>query len=159
MTVRVEFDAGYKQVEEYFLHLERGDYLENVIAFAREWGDEIRENIRKHILARDLDWQQLAKTTVNRKGHDAPYIDTGFYLQNIKVAVEKPNRFDVFMSVYPEGKHPKNNVDLQDVAEMLEMGDGRGHYPARPLWRPVKNEMWNYSAIRNLDPFQLLGGV
>lgn len=159
MTVRVEFDAGYRKMEDMFLHLERGDYLENVISFAQEFGNEIRENLRKHILAQDLGWSSLSEYTAKRKGHSDPYIETGFYLQNIKVEVDKPNRFDVTLSIFPDGKHPVNGLELQDLAEILEMGSARrkSPLPPRPLWRPVKNEMWNYSTIRNLNPFQLLG--
>ena len=157
MPVNLEFNDGFRLTRMLFLQLEQGAYMENIVTFAREFGDEIRENLRKHILARDLGWPSLSKTTVARKGQDAPYIETGFYLQNIKVEVDKPTRFDVTLSVFPEGTHP-TGFKLQDIAEILEIGaPGRNPpLPARPLWRPVKNEMWNYSTFRKMNTFELL---
>lgn len=148
--VYVEFDDVWYGLQEWIGRMQDADYVGNIAAFAKELGDEIREHLRKHILANDLNWSKLASSTVAKKGHEDPYIETGFYLQNIEVSVEMESDTDVMLHVFPSGKHP-NGKDLQDVAEMLELGGP--NLPARPLWRPVQNEMWNYSMMRKLNPY------
>jgi len=150
----VEFDIYWDQLNDWVDDMSDGKFLPQFVTFAKEFGYEIRERLRKHILAQDIPWAPLAARTRRRKGHFYKYIETGFYLKHIAVDVETGPNYEVFLSVHPYGRHPTNKKMLQDVAEILETGAPK--IPARPIWRPVKNEMWNYAAFRN---FSLAGAL
>jgi len=145
----IEFDANWFKLNKWLDAAIEGRFFPFFVKFANEFGNEIREHVRKHILAQDLDWAPLADRTKRRKGHPHAYIETGFYLQNIAVEVQTTANYDIDLTVRPTGVHPTNGKRLQDVAEILETGSAR--IPARPLWRAVKNEMWNYSTILTTD--------
>jgi hypothetical protein len=155
-SVEVEFLGAWDDIQTWLSSASDGNFIENFVEFAQEFGEEIREHLRKHILANDLNWAPLSPDTVKRKGHADPYIDKGFYLKNIVVDVNKIGKEAVLLRVMPEGTHP-NGRSLQTIAEILERGSAR--IPARPLWRPVQNEMWNYSTIKRLNLFKMLGDI
>ena len=145
----IEFDANWFKLNKWIEAAADGRFFQFFVKFANEFGNEIRENLRKHILAQDMGWAPLKERTVRRKGHEHAYIETGFYLQHIAVKVEASANYEISLTVRPTGTHPTNGKSLQDVAEILERGSST--IPARPLWRAVKNEMWNYSTIMTTD--------
>lgn len=151
--VYVEFDDVWYGMQEWIGQMQDAKYIGNIVSFAKELGEEIRENIRKHILANDLNWAPLKPSTVEKKGHADPYIETGFYLQNIEVVVGMESETDVVLRISPSGTHPSGK-SLQDIAEILELG--APNLQSRPLWRPVQNEMWNYPMMQKINPYSFL---
>ena len=89
---------------------------------AAEFMDTIIENIETNRYG-----YSLAKTTVQRKGHQIPLIDThqlvdAIYRKGTKVSVNKSRR---------EGSDLTN----LELAMIQEYGTKDKHIPARPVWR------------------------
>lgn len=91
-------------------------------AIAEEFKEKIIENIETNALG-----YSLAESTIRKKGHDTPFIDShelvdAIYREGTTVSVENTPRDDSSLS----------NLEL---AMVLEYGTKDRHIPARPLWR------------------------
>lgn len=95
---------------------------------------------------------KLSANTLNNKKDPRIFVDTGFYMNNIKVGVDRKGRrllgkgsrtysyyFEVFPDdvIYPSGSPSRSNpVSLKDVVFWLEYGTvyKGNRQPPRPFW-------------------------
>ena len=107
----------------------------------REAGEELAEIMRNHVRNQDLSWKPLAPSTVQQKGSNLIYIDTGDLLANgFKVRAlrgkQKGAKFFVGANVWT--KHKPSGLKMSDVMTYLEYGTDK--IPPRPLIRPSVEE-------------------
>ena len=103
-------------------------------------GELIRERLVGHINAQDLSWKPLAQKTIELKGHNKIYIETGS-LKNGIVArrIRAPkNGYSLFIGCNAWEKNSKGSK-LSDIMIYLEYGTSK--IPARPLIRPTWEEL------------------
>lgn len=109
---------------------------------------KIKANIVKHLLAQDLNWEQLARVTKdrkNQKNRDLILIDTELYMKSIVV-------YQVSMTWYVGVKkgiayrRKGSFVNLDRVAFLNEKGTVRT--PARPLWEPTFAEFGGFKGVK-----------
>jgi len=94
--------------------------------------------IKEHIDKQDLDWIPLSSSTINTKGHDSVYLETGTFRNSIKYRIQSPSVQAAILDIKPEGDHP-SGLPIEVLSRYLEYGTSR--IPARPLWRPSFEEM------------------
>lgn len=105
-------------------------------------GETVLSKVRAHIVARDLGWAPLAPSTIARKAHDRPYIETMEYYRNVVLEVEV-TRLSTRVRIGPTKAKGRKGVPIAVVAKWLEYGvmAGKRKIPARPLWRPSFDEL------------------
>ena len=105
-----------------------------------ENGDMILERIKGHIDAQDLPWTPLSQQTIQRKGHDTIYVETGFLRDNLEVRKVKSTTYGVTLFAGASAwKRTPKGVKLSDLMIWLEYGTSR--IPPRPLIRPTFEEV------------------
>jgi len=99
----------------------------------------ILQKIRMHIISQDLDWPALASSTVMRKGFETIYIDKGSFYKNMVIERKKAGKSTQWQ-IRPSKRYAKGSgKTYQDLALFLEYGTIK--MPARPLWRPMFDEV------------------
>lgn len=128
-----------------------GDYASDVESIAA-W---IVGAIQGHIDNQDLGWAELQPRTIARKGHATIYLETGEYRNSIKARLQKAGRFSLVLQVSPEGTHSQSGLSMDKLARHLEFGTSKMY--ARPLWRPVLEEL-KYNEAVGADLRKILEG-
>ena len=103
-------------------------------------GEMIVDTLKGHIEAQDLPWAPLSERTIEIKGNDTIYVDTGFLMNNIKVRRIRSvaNGMTIFVGANPWTRNPSGHK-LSDIMIWLEYGNSK--QPPRPLIRPTWDEV------------------
>lgn len=103
-------------------------------------GRMIRQKLVGHIDKQDLNWAPLARKTVELKGHDKIYVETGTLRNGLVVRrVSSPKRgYSIFIGASPWAKSADGGK-LSDI--MIYMEYGTFKQQARPLIRPTWREV------------------
>lgn len=108
----------------------------------RNFGHKLERIVKNHILNEDLEWVELADSTVKRKKSMQIYIDSKDYYDAIRVQSEGPYQIQVGVK---EGATNTKGQDIGMYAAINEyghvFGEGKRKVPARPLWNPSWREM------------------
>jgi hypothetical protein len=125
-----------------------------------ELGRAVAKEVTHHIKMQDLDWVPLFDRTIERKGHEKVYLETFEYFKSIRVMLTDTSRNESEASVFAAGMHPKAGLPIQYLALVLE--NGTATIPARPLWRPVFDNIESLPAFQRLREqfaFEITGGL
>lgn len=106
-----------------------------------ETGELILDKMVEHIEKQDLNWESLSRFTIERKGNNKVYIETGWLKDNLSVRqiATKPNKKRIFVGASPWKTHEPSGLKFSDL--MLYLEYGTEDIPARPLVRPTWEEM------------------
>ena len=106
-------------------------------------GEAIRDEVRRSILEGKVGGPALAKSTIGKKGHALPLVDSGRYVRSITAtpAVRGVKRSRILVRVNPD-------PDFQKIAFLHEFGSSR--FPARPHWRPAFVRIRKSPAVSDL---------
>ena len=96
----------------------------------------LRKIIREHINNNDMGWASLHKKTIERKGHNRPWYDTGSIYNNISIITKGTN---VFVGVKEGLMSDDGRRSLAGIAGAMEYGTGK--MTARPLFLPSSREI------------------
>jgi hypothetical protein len=100
----------------------------------------------KHIRDQDLKWAPLKPEYLARKKKkglsNKTMIATSSYMQAVTSKVNQ-NGTASYAGVFRKSKN-KEGEEIADIAKTMEYGSIVRGIPARPLWRPVYNEMKKY---------------
>jgi hypothetical protein len=109
-------------------------------ALITENGDMVLETMVRHIEAQDLNWVPLSESTVEQKGNDTIYVETGFLKNNLEVrkVTSSSTGLTLFIGASAWKKHPSGE-SLSTIMIWLEYGTDK--IPARPLIRPTWEEV------------------
>lgn len=144
-----KFTGDWAKAKVWANRIRAGVFTQDMADDLQQVGDAIARKIEGHIEAQDLDWAELAESTVARKGHARIYEETRAFKGSIKASVER-SRFVAKLTIIAEGQHP-SGMTMQELAQMLEYGTSK--MDARPLWRPVFAAIPSDPAFRNLLKF------
>jgi hypothetical protein len=115
----------------------------------RNYGKKLLNIVKNHIKNEDLDWPELADSTVQRKGSMQIYIDSQDYYDAIKVQSEGPYQIQVGVKA---GDTNQKGRDIGMYAAVSEFGhvfpNGR-RVPKRALWKPSWDEMGGKIGMAN----------
>lgn len=108
-----------------------------------ETGELVLERIKEHIDRQDLGWVKLAKRTIDEKGHDKAYIDTGEFKEGLTVRrlSNTPKKSTILIGASPWKTHTDSGLKYTDLMIYLEYGSPKHKIPARPLIRPTWEEV------------------
>lgn len=124
--------------------LRRKRHIETILDDLEGAGEKLAKAIKRKAIAkmrsRDPSWPKLADATIEKKGHDQPFIDTGSYIESIKDEVLRTPT-SLMIIVGPEEGVSDGYYDYQYIGKKLEFGSST--IPARPLWRPLMQEVPN----------------
>ncbi len=113
------------------------------LANARLYADGkiIVEKMVEHIDKQDLPWTPLKQHTIQLKGNEKVYYESGWLRDNLSVRRLKnnPRGSTIFIGASPWKKHPQSGLTFSDLMIFLEYGTR--YTPARPLVRPTWNEL------------------
>lgn len=127
-----------------FNRLSLGGLTEHIRKEYQAKADEVVKIIQNHIRKQDLGWTPLALSTIERKGHDNAYIETGQLYNSFKTELrEESMGFSVWIGVNPEA-YGDTGYTLVDILAFNEFGgmlEGKAHPPSRPLLRPTYMEV------------------
>lgn len=106
-----------------------------------EDGKLVVERMVEHIERQDLPWKPLSNVTVQKKGNDMIYVETGWLKENLSVRRMKtsPLKSTIFVGASPWKVHKPSGKKFSELMVMLEYGTDK--IPARPLIRPTWEEM------------------
>jgi HK97 gp10 family phage protein len=106
-----------------------------------ETGELLLDRMVEHIDKQDLNWESLARYTIEKKGNDKVYVETGWLRDNLGVrrVATKPNKKRIFVGASPWKTHKPSGKKFSELMIMLEYGTE--DTPARPLMRPTWEEM------------------
>ena len=106
-----------------------------------EDGKLVVKRMVEHIDKQDLPWKPLSDVTIERKGHDKIYVETGWLKENLSVRrmTTKPLRSTIFVGASPWKTHKPSGKKFSELMIMLEYGTDE--IPARPLIRPTWAEI------------------
>jgi len=104
-----------------------------------ETGEMVVEKMVENIEKQALDWQPLSRFTVEKKGDDTIYVETGWLKDNLDVrrVATQPNRKRIFIGASPWKTHDPSGMKFSDLMILLEYGNPDLGIPARPLVRPT----------------------
>lgn len=111
-------------------------------AMARNAAFYYRRKIKEAINAQDLDWEELSpkyKAWKKRMGYDERiWIARGILRKNLKVV-----RFSFanYAVTVPPGAEYPEGIRVRNVLLIQEFGTADGRIPARPLFRPVRQQV------------------
>lgn len=114
--------------------------------FARNVGEEAERKLRQHIVAQDLGWTPLKKSTIAYKKRkrgtrpSAAWYFKGDMYKNIYSNYAKASKY-VFIGV-KSVKHSDSGQLLTQIARALEKGVPAKKIPARPLFQPTRDEIY-----------------
>lgn len=153
MSQRSRLTGDWDMVTMNLRKMKGGSFLDKMTKAFSKLGDAIEDTAKNHIKGQDLKFVSLSDRQVERKGgRDEFFIDSGFYVNNISVKVQKKGK-RLRMVVGPNDVvHPPSGQTLGNIAKWLEFGTSSG-IPARPLWRKTRRE------VNNLDEFEQLKKV
>lgn len=106
-----------------------------------ESGKLVLETIKGHINDQDLDWTPLADATIERKGNDLVYYETGTLKDGLSVRKIKSakDNITIFIGASPWKRHKPSGLKLSDLVIYLEYGTEV--VPPRPLIQPSFEEV------------------
>jgi len=108
-----------------------------------EVGEYFKNYLTRIVLSGSFKGPPLAASTVERKGHSQPLIDTGEYVASFAVEVRKKlGRKQIVIQVAPD------NARMAMLAQIHEYGTST--IPARPHWRPALAGIRNTYAVAKL---------
>lgn len=112
---------------------------------------DLRDRVIKHILAQDMGWEPLAKSTqrIKNQNHKTDvYLDTELYIHNI-ITWRVGNTFltGIKKGIAYNRKGSFANVDR--IAALNEFGSAGDRVPVRPLWEPTIMELGGPKGIQN----------
>lgn len=109
---------------------------------------KLRQKVVGHILAQDLQWATLSRSTQKNKRENKTliYIDTELYLNSIKVWKDGNGAY-VGIKKGTVYKRKTGAVNLERVAIWMEYGTHK--QPARPVWGPSMQELGGKEGIRD----------
>ena len=151
----IDFYGDWQKFQLWVAWLRNGGHIPLVKQWMDELGKQIEQKIGEHILFQDIDWEPLAASTIAKKGHDRIYMDTGKYISSLTHNVTVSGKFDVTLTVFLKNDYPDRGEAVATIAKYLEFGTKR--MPARPLWRPVTNELPDLDAMKNFPLEGILG--
>ncbi len=139
--------GGWEKTKAWLNSVKFGLFMGDLESDFQTTAKSIEKSVMSAIVGQRFDWVPLANSTIAKKGHDAIYIETNFYLDSLDVKVSKSGRFNLELAVFPQGTHP-SGIDMQTLARWLEFGTAT--IPARPLWRPALEEVSNSPEFKRL---------
>lgn len=102
--------------------------------------EAIKQRMIDHIENQDLPWKPLSPITIKLKGHDKIYIETGELKESIGIIkIDGRIKYTLFVGWQKGQTHKASGNDINELMIWLEYGTSK--MPARPLIRPVKEEM------------------
>lgn len=113
---------------------------------------KMENSAKRHIVADDLNWKSLAPFTIKRKGNAVKLIETGKYIRGISSWRE--GKF-AYVGVRDGVMHGK--VSLGEVARRQE--EGTSWIPARPLWEPTAQELFEEMRAGHNNVAQILDDI
>ena len=105
-------------------------------------GKETLKILLQHIKDQDLNWEALAQSTQDRKGHDIAYLKTAQLFSAFRYELRETFMgFDVWIGVDPTPYREENSSGktLVDILAWNEFGGG--NTPSRPLLKPTYEEV------------------
>lgn len=110
---------------------------------------KIENSAKRHIIADDLGWKSLAPFTIKKKGNSVKLIETGKYIRNIS---SWRNGRVAYVGIKDGITHGK--VSLGEIARRQE--EGTSWIPARPLWEPTAQELFEEMRAGHNNAAQIL---
>lgn len=124
--------------------------------------------VKQHIIMQDLNWRELRKSTIERKGHSDAWRNTGLMMDSIVAEVSagsttyerggakktgiarKVEHYTAKVGV-KEGVHYPDGRSLASVAKLLEEGGRteKSYIHKRPLFAPSAKEVEQWNMIYN----------
>jgi hypothetical protein len=147
MTATWQFYGDWDRLRDWTRKRQSGANFEDFEEVLLKLGEAIKTKAIWRMKHRDAAWPPLAASTILRKGHDRPFIDSGLYMDSITVRLVKKSKGVMELQVGPEGL-TDDGYSYQDVARWLEYGTSR--IPARPLWRPLMQRIPRYPEFRDI---------
>lgn len=101
----------------------------------------IVDTLKSHIDKQDLNWKPLAQSTIDAKGHDSAYYDTGELRDSLSARKLRSGKkvVRVIVGASPYKTHKASGLKLTDLLIFMEYGTK--NMPARPLLRPTLKEL------------------
>ena len=110
------------------------------IARIDEDGEIVLQKLLDHIDAQDLSWTPLAESTVQRKGDNTIYVETGWLRNNLSVRKIKSSSKDYTIFIGASAwKRTPSGIKFSDLMIWLEYGTNK--IPPRPIIRPTFDEV------------------
>lgn len=100
-------------------------------------GKAVSERLKFHIREQDLPWPSISPNT--RKKSPKILFESGEFMNSIDHRVTTSGRYHIQVDITPRGTHSKAKLPMGLLASYFEYGTSK--MPARPLWRPVMNEI------------------
>lgn len=129
--------GDWSKAKQWFSSVRQSPLTEEVKKAADSLGQAITERIQFHIHEQDLPWPPVSTQTTKRSGKIL--LESGAYVKSISHEVSTAGKFELTVFVSPKGTHPKSGVAMDLLGSYFEYGTSK--MPARPLWRPVVNEI------------------
>jgi len=106
-----------------------------------EKGEFVLERLKEHIDRQDLMWTPLSQRTVQVKGDNRIYIETGYLRDNLVVRRLKSTvkGSTIIIGASPWKTHKPSGEKMSDIMIWLEYGTQ--HIPPRPIIRPTFDEI------------------
>lgn len=138
MTTGLSFYGDWSRVSNVLGGISVPRNLDSFERALANLGNAIKKKIELRVNRGDIGWPALSPRTVIRKGHTKIYVETGKFLNSIKVVVRKKSKGIIEVSIKPTGTNDEG-VSYEDIHRWLEFGTSR--MPARPLWRPIMKQV------------------
>lgn len=133
----VEFYGDWAAFDAWLLRKQNIAFvLEDLKDPAEKLAIAIQRKAREMMKSREPTWPPLSPSTVHKKGHDQPFIDTLAYYESIMYRINETEDSLVILVGPEEGATAEGGFyDYQYIGTQLEFGTST--IPARPLWRPL----------------------
>jgi hypothetical protein len=134
---KIRFTGDWAGTKNWFNEFPAGAPRRTVRVMDR-FARKVARDVRTHIINQDLDWTELAASTVSRKGHPFIYIDSGKYANSITLNRKKEgDKFHIILA--PRRGMASGGLTFQELGLYMEYGTTT--MPARPLWRPTYDKV------------------
>lgn len=106
-----------------------------------EDGELVLDKLKGHITHQDLNWTPLSPRTIEIKGHNTIYVETGTLLNSLEVRriKSKATGSTIIVGASPWMTHKPSGRKMSEIMGWLEYGTNR--IPPRPLIRPTYEEV------------------
>lgn len=121
--------------------------------FLARWGLKAEQLAVRHISKQDLGWAPLSASYLAQKvreGHsELILVQTSTYFQSITSWADD---MTAYAGVKKDVKYGDDDTEVADIAATMEYGSEDGTIPARPLWKPVMQEMQAWAGKKENRP-------
>lgn len=139
---QIKVFGEWKRAEEVIDDLPnilQGSYEIAAAKFSKDLLNIVRKSIKTGNPPGGLvHWPPLSYDYSMKKGHDRPYIFSGYYSRSVSIFKRGKK---VFIGLPPGVRYPNRGkragLTLNQVAKILEFGSNKVGIPARPLWGPA----------------------